>query len=249
MEVNNPAELLDSLNCMLDLISEMITLGRPANGGQFRITRLESYGVSLTGEEAVVGAARIVRSLGLDPSPILRLTACDVISPKELADAQVTLNNAMLHLESAACYVVEDMPKVKDSDGLSNATPRKKRSTERGEDQGGEGKEGGALDRPRETTPASREKWITATEAAKASGCYRWEITRAVNSGSLKSNGEKGRKRRIDAADLTLWQLRRAASENASESPEAVERKLKRARGPLQSSHLRYRMMSACSSR
>lgn len=84
--------------------------------------------------------------------------------------------------------------------------------------------------RPRELAPNGGPRWITVTEAANASGCYRWEITRAVDSGSLKSNGEKRRKRRIDAADLTLWQLRMAANGNTSESPEAVERKLKRAR-------------------
>jgi hypothetical protein len=85
--------------------------------------------------------------------------------------------------------------------------------------------------RSREHAPDGGSTWITVTEAANASGCYPWEITRAVNNGSLKSNGEKGRTRRIEAADLTLWQLRRAANGRTSESPEAVERKLKRARG------------------
>ncbi len=77
----------------------------------------------------------------------------------------------------------------------------------------------------------TKPQWLTVTDAAKASGCNRGEISRAADNGSLKSNGEKGRQRRIDAADLALWQVRRAKRKEPVESNATVERKLKRARG------------------
>jgi hypothetical protein len=83
---------------------------------------------------------------------------------------------------------------------------------------------------PQASTP-SGPQWLTVREAARASGCNPGQVTRAVNKGQLKSNGEGGRKRRIDAADLALWQLRRADRGDAVESDAAVEEKLKRARG------------------
>ena len=72
---------------------------------------------------------------------------------------------------------------------------------------------------------------LTVSQAANVSGCNPGVISRAVDDGSLKSNGEKGRKRRIDSADLTRWQLSRAHGKETVESNEAIERKLKRARG------------------
>jgi hypothetical protein len=69
--------------------------------------------------------------------------------------------------------------------------------------------------------------WLKVTEAARVTGCNSGEITRAANTGSLKSNGKKGRARRIDPADLSRWQLRRTEREEAVESNAVVEKKLK----------------------
>jgi hypothetical protein len=74
-------------------------------------------------------------------------------------------------------------------------------------------------------------QWLTVTQAAKASGCQTHQITRAANNSLLKSNGKKGKERRIDAADLTLWLLHRAQQQEKTESDIAVEKKLKRATG------------------
>jgi hypothetical protein len=72
-------------------------------------------------------------------------------------------------------------------------------------------------------------EWLTVSDAAKASGCTSAQISGAVRDGQLQSNGEKGRKRRIKAADLALWQLRRAKREGVVESDATVEKKLRRA--------------------
>jgi hypothetical protein len=72
--------------------------------------------------------------------------------------------------------------------------------------------------------------WITVTEAA-ASGCTEGIISRAATDGSLRSNGKVRRERRIDAASLTLWLLKRAKRPTPVESDAAVLRKLSRARG------------------
>jgi hypothetical protein len=67
--------------------------------------------------------------------------------------------------------------------------------------------------------------WLTVTRAARIAGCNRGAITRAVNEGKLKSNGEKGRDRRVDAVDLTRWMDARANRVEPVESDAAVERK------------------------
>jgi hypothetical protein len=72
-------------------------------------------------------------------------------------------------------------------------------------------------------------EWLTVSDAARASACTNAQISGAVRDGQLKSNGQKGRERRIDAADLVLWQLRRSKREGAVESDAAVEKKMKRA--------------------
>jgi hypothetical protein len=87
-------------------------------------------------------------------------------------------------------------------------------------DQAGEGQ---AEWKKKRTEP----EWLTVTQAASVSGCSRGEISRAADNGSLKSNGEKGRERRIDAAHLALWQLRRAERKEAVESDTTVENKFK----------------------
>ncbi len=68
---------------------------------------------------------------------------------------------------------------------------------------------------------------LTVTQAARIAGCNAGEISRAAHSGSLKSNGQKGRQRRIDPADLSRWQLRRAERKEPVESNDAVERKIR----------------------
>ena len=45
----------------------------------------------------------------------------------------------------------------------------------------------------------------------------------AVNKGKLKSNGSKGRPRRIDAIDLVRWKLERSNRPEPVESDEQVE--------------------------
>jgi excisionase family DNA binding protein len=82
-----------------------------------------------------------------------------------------------------------------------------------------------ALVRPKED---GNQGWLTVSEAATISGCERYEITRAVNNGSLKSNGAEGTKRRIDKSGLTDWILRKTQRGDANESNAAIERKLKR---------------------
>jgi hypothetical protein len=72
--------------------------------------------------------------------------------------------------------------------------------------------------------------WPTVTEAARVVGCNPGIVSRAVNSGKLKSNGKQGSERRIDPADLTRWQLERAATPEPVESDATVQRKLDRAR-------------------
>jgi hypothetical protein len=76
---------------------------------------------------------------------------------------------------------------------------------------------------------STETKWLTVSDAAKASGCTAAQISGAVRDGRLKSNGKKGRERRIDAADLTLWQLRRSNREGYVESDATVAKRLKRA--------------------
>lgn len=52
--------------------------------------------------------------------------------------------------------------------------------------------------------------WITVTEAAREQRVEKHEITRAANSGQIRTNGKSGHARRIDAASLVEWNLRRA---------------------------------------
>jgi hypothetical protein len=82
---------------------------------------------------------------------------------------------------------------------------------------------------PEEPNTEGAGAWRTVSDAARASGCTNAQISGAVRDGQLKSNGQKRRKRRIDAADLVCWQLRRSKREGAVESDATVEAKLKRA--------------------
>jgi hypothetical protein len=68
--------------------------------------------------------------------------------------------------------------------------------------------------------------WLTVTRAARVVECNPGAITRAVDDGELKSNGESGRARRIDALDLVRWKLKRAERPEGAESDEAVKKKV-----------------------
>jgi hypothetical protein len=64
-----------------------------------------------------------------------------------------------------------------------------------------------------EEGPGDREvttEWLTVSRAATASGCERWRISRAADEGELRTNGERGHRRRIDPASLCEWMIRRA---------------------------------------
>lgn len=67
------------------------------------------------------------------------------------------------------------------------------------------------------------------SEAARIAGCNPGVISKAVDNGKLKGNGETGRARRIDASDLARWQLERSQETETSESEDAVKRKLEKA--------------------
>jgi hypothetical protein len=71
-------------------------------------------------------------------------------------------------------------------------------------------------------------RWLTVSEVGRITGCNTGVITRAVDRGELKSNGETGRDRRIDAIDLARWQLARADKPEPMESNEAVQRSVKK---------------------
>ena len=53
-------------------------------------------------------------------------------------------------------------------------------------------------------------EWLTVTEAAREQGVDKARISKAANSGVLRTNGKKGRDRRIDPASLVRWNLSRA---------------------------------------
>ncbi len=74
------------------------------------------------------------------------------------------------------------------------------------------------------------ESWLTVTEAAKVAFASTGTISRAVDAQKLKSNGEKGRKRLIDSADLSRWILARSNRAEPVETNKRVEHLLRKAR-------------------
>jgi hypothetical protein len=72
-------------------------------------------------------------------------------------------------------------------------------------------------------------EWLTVTQAAKASGARKDEITRAANANEIATNGQTGHKRRIDAASLSKWQLKRVERPERIETDATVRAKLRRA--------------------
>lgn len=72
------------------------------------------------------------------------------------------------------------------------------------------------------------DRWISVNDAAKTADCNSGVITRAADAGSLKSNGEKGRARRIDAVDLTRWIRERANRPEPGESAATIQKKVDR---------------------
>jgi hypothetical protein len=68
--------------------------------------------------------------------------------------------------------------------------------------------------------------YVTLAKAELISDINRGVISRAIDAGELKSNGLKGRKRRVDAADFVRWQLERAKSPEQKESDRSVMRQV-----------------------
>src|SRR5262249_13990168 len=71
--------------------------------------------------------------------------------------------------------------------------------------------------------------WYKVSKAPQTASCNTGTITRAVDEGKLRGNGQTGRARRVDAVDLTRWMHARATRPEPVESDAAVERKLERA--------------------
>ncbi|TWU27566.1 hypothetical protein [Bythopirellula polymerisocia] len=61
----------------------------------------------------------------------------------------------------------------------------------------------------RATMPVDESGWPTVSQAAEDQFVSASVISKAANSGALKSNGKKGRDRRIDPASLVTWNLKR----------------------------------------
>ena len=80
---------------------------------------------------------------------------------------------------------------------------------------------------PTTALPVSDDRWLTVADAARIAGVNSGVISRAVGNQELRSNGQSRRSRRIDAADLSLWQLKRAERPEMRESDAEVARKLR----------------------
>lgn len=77
---------------------------------------------------------------------------------------------------------------------------------------------------------ASGDQWITVSEAAKISACYKGVITRAANAGHIKTNGKTHRARRLDAGSVSQWILRNSPSGEPVWDPAEVERRAREVR-------------------
>lgn len=73
------------------------------------------------------------------------------------------------------------------------------------------------------------DTWLTVGDAAKASGCPAYTITRAANHNELVTNGETEHARRVSGASLAEWQRNRAMQPERIETDAAVRRKLDKA--------------------
>jgi hypothetical protein len=77
--------------------------------------------------------------------------------------------------------------------------------------------------------PENASQWLSVSQAAQITGANPGVISRAADSGKLKSNGKKGAERRVDAVALAYWQLQRANRPEPVESDDDVRRKLREA--------------------
>jgi hypothetical protein len=85
-------------------------------------------------------------------------------------------------------------------------------------------------EQPAKEPKEEANQWLTLAQAETLSGVNRGTISRAVDTGLLKSNGQSGKgKRKVDAADFARWQLERAKRPEQTESQQQVERLLKKA--------------------
>jgi hypothetical protein len=73
-------------------------------------------------------------------------------------------------------------------------------------------------------------EWLTITQAYGISAIPKGTLSRLADSHKLKSNGKKGRARRIDAVDLTRYQLEKIPRLSTVESDTQVAHKMTKAR-------------------
>ena len=76
--------------------------------------------------------------------------------------------------------------------------------------------------------PQTDMRGLKVSEAERVSNINRGQISRAADTGELKSNGKTGRERRIDTADFCRWVLARSDHPERAESSEHVERLMRR---------------------
>jgi hypothetical protein len=72
-------------------------------------------------------------------------------------------------------------------------------------------------------------RWLSLAEAERISGINRGTISKAVESGKLRSNGQKGKgKLKVEAGDFSRWVLERTSKPERIESTAKVEKLVRR---------------------
>jgi hypothetical protein len=79
--------------------------------------------------------------------------------------------------------------------------------------------------------PDDSTNWITISGAARLSGVNKGVISRAADTGEIKTNGKDGRTRRLHAGSFAQWQLQRSPPAESTPAPEKV---IERARAERQ---------------
>jgi hypothetical protein len=71
--------------------------------------------------------------------------------------------------------------------------------------------------------------WISLADAERITTINRGVISRAIDAGELKHNGQKGKgKRKVEPAELSVWVLQRHRKAEQTESHEQVARQIKK---------------------
>jgi hypothetical protein len=78
------------------------------------------------------------------------------------------------------------------------------------------------------STDDDPDRWLTVTQAARIAAANPGVLSRAADSGALRTNGLRGTERRIWAIDLCRWINARALRPEPSESEEHVEQLVRR---------------------